>query len=387
MSRRAVRVALALIALSALAGCGGISTGGSPTPTTGTVIVETVIAGTTDYLPVAAEVVVGGVRGQVDLAQHWVILQGVPLGTDNQAPLTATAPGYLTVTQMVPVNAYVYTTVSVQMTPVSLTETATVQGTITDSATGAPVPQALVTFTPESGSPVSGYADNSGFYRFGGVPAGPVEVTAQAVGYLEGTTAATLIPDASGANPDVNLTLLSGTTKITVTGRVLSLGLENPVAGAQVTIAGAGPATTDAQGQFTLPGVTVGTQTAFVTASGYDDKTQSVTILPTMGPLTLYLAPTSPGPPSGPYTITGQVLRSDLQTPIVGATVTALDLGSGVIADSALTEAGGNYYLFVPPGSYRITVTYGTSSIHTDVVLLGGGRILTGVNFVLYVAP
>jgi hypothetical protein len=373
------------VLLAVLAGCGGVSSGGSPTPTTGTVIVETVIAGTTDYLPVAADVVVGGVRGQVDLSQHWVVLSGVPLGSQNQQPLTATAPGYQTVTQTVQLSAYVYTTVSVQMSPVDLSQTATVQGNVTDSASGAPVPSALVTFTPEAGSPISGFADSAGHYHLGGIPAGPVEIMAQALGYIEGTSSATLTPDASGTNPALNLVLVSGSTKITVTGHVVSLGLESPISGAQVTIAGQGPATTDAQGGFSLPGVTVGDQSAHLTATGYDDKTQTVTILPTMGPLTFYLAPTSPGPPSGPYTITGQVLESDLQTPLVGATVTALDQASGLIADSVLTDASGHYYLFVPPGSYRITVTSGTSSIHTDVLLGGGGRILSGVNFILHV--
>jgi hypothetical protein len=69
-----------------------------------------------------------------------------------------------------------------------------------------------------------------------------------------------------------------------------------------------------------------------------------------------------------------------------GATVTALHRDLGEIMDTDTTTSAGNYYLFVPPGPYRITVRYGDKSIGRDVVLLGGGRILTGVDFTLSVS-
>jgi hypothetical protein len=300
--------------------------------------------------------------------------------------LTATAPGYATVTQSVSLNSYSYTTVSVEMSPADPTQTATVQGAVTDSATHAPVGNALVTFTPDFGSVITGYTDKAGHYDIGGIPVGTGQVMAQAAGYIEATQAVILTPDSSGANAPVNLALLGGNTKVTVSGQILLVGLETPLAGVHVTIGGVGPVTSDVNGHFTLPGVSVGTQTVVATETGYDDKTESVEVLPAMAPLVLYMSPTSPGPPAGPYTITGQV-TSQTGVPIVGATGAAVDQVSGATEDAESTDANGNYYLFVPPGSYQITATYQTHSIHTNVTLIGGGRIMSGVNFTLFVTP
>ena len=68
-----------------------------------------------------------------------------------------------------------------------------------------------------------------------------------------------------------------------------------------------------------------------------------------------------------------------------GATVTATDLDSAQMRDEDVTDAAGYYYLFVPPGYYRIEVTYDSHSISREVELLGGGRVLEGINFTLTV--
>ena len=69
---------LLVVAGAGVAGCGGIGSGDVQTPNTATVVVETVEQGTTTLLPVAANIVVGGIRGTVDMTQHWVILSGIP---------------------------------------------------------------------------------------------------------------------------------------------------------------------------------------------------------------------------------------------------------------------------------------------------------------------
>lgn len=377
---------LLVVAGAGVAGCGGIGSGDVQTPNTATVVVETVEQGTTTLLPVAANIVVGGIRGTVDMTQHWVILSGIPLDSDNQQPLTATAPGYVTVTQTVQLSPFSYTTVTVEMARADINQTATVQGRVTNGDSGAGVANALVTFIPSVGSPVSGYTDSTGLYVIGGIVAGPAEVTVKAMGYLEGTATTALMDDASGTNDPVNIALVSGSTKVTVTGRVLRMGPETPVGGAEVTLAQLNPVTTDAQGNFTVTEVPVGQQTVVATAPGYDTRTLTAEITPTMGPLIIYLPPTSPGPPPAPYTISGVVTlmgKSDNS----GATVTATDKATGQMAGSSTTDAAGNYYLFVPPGTYRLTVSYGTHSVSQSVTLLGGGRTLTGVNFTLAVTP
>jgi len=377
-----------LAAAALLAGCGGgLSSGPPPAQRTTTVIVETLQAGTTDLLPVAADIVVGGVHGTTDLAQGYAIIANVPLGEADppQQPLTVYAPGWITVSQMVTLNPYSYTTVSVALSPADPTRTGTVQGRVTTQGSGQGIANALVAFTPAAGEAVSGFTDAQGYYKFGGVPAGQVTVTAQATGYLEATRVLAVVADAAGSNPAVDLALLSGTTRVSVTGVVVQVGIETPVPGAQVTIGDRPPVLTDAAGRFTVAQVLVGLQDVIVTAPGYDEKREQVTVTPGMSPLRLFLAPSAPEPPGKPYTITGVVTllgRPDNS----GATVTALHRDLGEIMDTDTTTPAGNYYLFVPPGPYRITVRYGDKSIGRDVVLLGGGRILTGVDFTLSVS-
>ena len=382
----AVPLLLAGVALL-LAGCGGISTQPGPGQTTTTVVVEVLLEGTTDLLPVVADIVVGGVRGQTDLEQGWAIITGVPLGTSDppEQPLTVMAAGYVTVSQMVGLSAYSYTPVNVEMAPADPQQTATVQGAVTDSGTGAPVVNALVTFARADGSgAVAGFTDQQGAYKLGGVPAGAVQGQAQASGYLQGEADVTLLADAAGSNAAVNLALLNGSTKITVTGQVVRLGLETPVAGAQVAWADAPPVTTGSDGTFSLAQVTVGPQTLVLTASGYDEKQLTVEILPGMAPLLVLLVPASPEPPGQPSTIRGHVTllgKSDN----AGATVTAREETSGEVLDTAVTNAAGDYSLFVPPGNYRLTVQYQDRSIGRDVILRSGGRVLSGIDFTLTV--
>jgi hypothetical protein len=60
-------------------------------------------------------------------------------------------------------------------------------------------------------------------------------------------------------------------------------------------------------------------------------------------------------------------------------------MNTGQVMDTETTNTAGAYYLFVPPGPYTITVTDGTHTISTNVTLLDGGRVLSGVNFELSV--
>ncbi len=99
-----------------LGGCGGINTNPHQNRVT-TVIVETVKAGTDELLDVPATVVVQGKRGVVDVQEGWLILKDVPLGENDPptAPMTVTAPGYVTVSRQIELSKYSYTPVTVEM--------------------------------------------------------------------------------------------------------------------------------------------------------------------------------------------------------------------------------------------------------------------------------
>ncbi len=382
-------VIAALITVALLGGCGGINIQQEEEPTTTTVVVECVIEGTDDFIEVPADVVVGGVRGQTNLEDDWVILEYVPLGlqTPPQQPLTVTAPGYATESQMVTLNEYSYTAVSVPMTPVDTETTGTVSGTVTDADTGQPIVNALVSFLAPGDLPseaLKGSTDTAGFYIIGGIPAGQVNGTCQAVGYMEATTDVWVTADAVGSNDPVDFALTSGEATVTVSGQVLDTRTEAAISGATVQIGDQPPVITGLDGAFSILYVSVGEQAVEASAAGYDDYYTVINVVPGIDNLTILLNEYSPQPPGPPYTIAGHVTL--LGAPDnSGATVTATDIDSGQMRDDDATDAEGYYYLFVPPGYYLIEVTYDTHSISREVELLGGGRVLEGINFTLTV--
>ncbi len=362
----------ALISGALLGGCGGISTPQEEEPTTTTVVVECVIEGTDDFIEVVADVVVGGVRGQTNLEDDWVILENVPLGsqTPPQQPLE-----------------FSYTAVSVPMTPVATETTGTVSGTVTDGDTGQPIVNALVSFLAPGGLPseaVKGSTDTAGFYVIGGIPAVQVHGTCQAVGYLEASTDVWVTADAVGSNDPLDFALVGGESTVTVSGQVLDTRTEAPVAGATVQIGDQPPVVTGPDGAFLISHVSVGEQPVQASAAGYDDYYTVIEVVPGIDDLIILLNEYSPQPPGPPYTIAGRVTLLGAADNS-GATVTATDIDSGQVRDDDVTDGEGYYYLFVPPGYYRIEVTYGSHSISREVELLGGGRVLEGINFTLTV--
>lgn len=387
--KRCLSVMTILAALAALVGCGGISSGQSQEPTTATVIVECVVEGTDELLAVPADVVVGGVRGQTDMEEGWIILEDVPLGEEDlpQQPLTATAPGYVTHSQMLTLSTYSYTAVSVPMTPADLQQTGTVTGTVTDVTTSEPVVNALVTFLEPGANEedaITGFTDAQGWYTIGGIPATDVEVLCQATGYLEATATMAVTADADGDNPPLDFQLLSGSTTVAVNGVVLELRPETPIVGASVEIGSQPPVTTDADGLFSVPQVPVGQRDVVVTANDYDSYQDAITVMPGMADLRILLSRESPEPPPGPYTITGQVTLLGAADNS-GATVTAFERDRAEVLGTTTTNTAGYYYLFVPPGRYQIEVSYGGRSIGREVELLGGGRVLRNIDFALTV--
>ncbi len=372
-----------------LCGCGGLPE--TPeTPTAAIAVIEAVDATTNKPLTVPAVVILGGVRGVIDPAEGSVVLRNVPFGTGTPPtqPLTVTAPGYVTFAELIQISMTVVTFYTASLQPADPAETGTVQGKIT-STTGEPIVSALVKFIqtgPGGVREVRGYTDNQGEFIIGGIPIGLNTVTVEAAGFVTASTHITVIQDAGGGQtPAVNISLLPGTTQVDVIGQVVNSFTEAPVAGARVQFGERGVFTTNAQGIFRIAGVTVGTYEVTVTAEGYDELTQQVQVLPGMGQLRLALTPAAPLPPGEPYNVRGTVTL--LGAPDnSGAEVTAVDTTTGLTWARVITPPSGEYKLFLPPGEYRLVVTYGAATVRRTITVPGGGRILTGIDFVLTVS-
>jgi hypothetical protein len=377
--------------VAVLCGCSGVGDDVPVDPTSAIVVVGVIDAETEDFLEVAATAVVGGVRETVTVAEGSAVLRNIPFGTGTPPtqPLTVTARGYVTESYPIQISVTTATFETVTMTPANLSNTGIVEGYVKNETTGDEIVSAMVSFehTQPGGETVvvNGHTDNKGYYIIGGMPIGRVEVTVAAEGYLTTTTVINVAQAEGAAEPQqADFTLVGGETKIVLRGRVVDVFTQQPIAGAEVTVAEMEPVYSGANGAFSVPDVFVGEQTVVVKAQGYDDYRQNVVVLPGMGSLLIQMNEQADRPPAGPYTIRGTVSLVGAVNN-AGARVEVFDVNDAFVAAETFTNIEGGYSVFVPPGTYEITVSYEGRSISRTVTLPGGGQKLEGIDFTLTV--
>lgn len=388
--KRTLPPLLALLLVVLLGGCGGL-TPDVPGPATAAIaVIDAVDGNTNDTIAVEATAVVGGVRGTITVAEGSVVLRDVPFGTGTppSQPCTVTAPGYVTFAEPIQISLTMVTFYTATLAVADPKETGTVAGTIIDEA-GKPIVSALVKFTqvgPGGTTEVRGYTDQDGVYKIGGIAIGVNTVTAEASGFVTGSTRATVVQDDGGTNAPVDLSLISGNTKLDVAGTVVNAFNEKPLTGATVQFGDVATVTTDATGSFGLSGVAVGIYPVVITLTGYDKIQQDVEVLPGMGRLRFGMTSSAPDPPAEPHNLQGTVTLNGAANN-AGVTVTAVAVASARELGRVITPASGQYTMFLPPGTYRLTATFGSKSVPRTVVVPGGGRSVFGIDFVLTVDP
>jgi len=375
--------------VAALLGCSAsnIRIIGGGSLDSGTVVVTILTKDSGGALEVEAVIIIGGERGTLQAGDTEVSIPDVPFGEFEDQPtqpMSVTAGGFVTLLQTVTISTSGQTEVTVELETADPDTTGTVAGTVTDFETDDPVVSATIAFSPDiPGTTVSvaGITDKDGQYTVGGIPTGNVVVKATADAYVSEERKILVVQDAGGAgNADEDFTLAGSASTATVSGRVTDLISRDPIEGASVEIADRDPVETEADGSFEVTEVSVGNQSIIVTKAGYDPATRTITVTPGMADVSIELAPTEAAPPPSPATITGTVTVRNRQDSS-GVTVKAVRTSDGATLGETLTDAGGNYGLFVPPGTYRIEVSLDTVSISKTVTLQGAGRVLTGVDF------
>lgn len=352
---------------------------------TATVQVTVVRADTQEALGVEAAIVVGGESATLPAGETVVRVSGVPFGTSDPPtqPLTVNAAGFVTYFDDLELNPTGVTQVRVEMEQYDPEMMGTVAGTVTNLESGNPIANVVVEFKPDiSGTPQSlkTATDRTGRYTARGVLTGATVARATASGFLTAERKLVVVQDSTGENEALDFALVPTTSKANVRGLVIDLISREPIENASVTIGGVGPAVTDRRGRFELLEVPVGEQLVEVTADGYDPFSETTTILPVMPDLQIQLAPSQAKPPPGPATIRGTVtIRNNPDNS--GAVVRALSEETGQVIDTAVTNEAGEYGLWVPPGRYRIEVTFKSVVISKTVALGGAGRTLEGVDF------
>lgn len=194
---------------------------------------------------------------------------------DGVYTLTNVAAGSVTVTASLQGYQSSSTTVAVssngsivaptlQLAPIN---PGTVSGRVVNMGGGV-IPGATVSAAGQSTS-----SNSAGNYTLNNVPSGPVTLLAAAPGYMNASANVTVTAGSTTTAPKVVLPYSTGTVSGTVTD---SEG--NPIAGASVGY-GAGTATTNADGVYTLKGMPLGPAQLVASALGYASQTQPITIL------------------------------------------------------------------------------------------------------------
>jgi hypothetical protein len=299
--------------------------------------------------PISSASVSSGGNGAITGADGGYTLQ-VSAGSST---LTASLAGYQSASESVTVTAGQSTqAATLQIQPIN---PGNVTGTVIEGS-GQPLSGATVSAV---GLTTSTAADGS--YALNNLPAGQTTIKASLTGFQSGSATVTVVAATTTAAPAITLVSSSGS----ITGSVKTTA-GAAIAGASVGYGG-GTATTDANGNYTLTGVPVGTVQLVASASGFQSVTQSVTV---SGGATSTANFTLTAAPAG-GTVTGKITNASSGAIVASATVS----WSG---GSTTSNTGGIYTLTnVTAGTQNITAVKTGYLARTLPVGVTGGATST----------
>lgn len=235
------------------------------------------------------------------------------------------------------------------------TTTGTIQGVVTDVATGAPLAGVSVTATGVA-TPV--LTDAAGRYQLNNIAPGLVTVSASLTGYATASGSANLT--AGGImifSPSLNLGAAQGAT---LSGTVTSGVTGAPLSGVTISVSGAATASavTDASGNYQITGLSSGTVMLLAVLGGLDTVTSGAAISQNANVRfspKLYPSGTTP-PNANTAGVTGLVLDAGSNAPLPGAIITAV---FGAVTQTLTSDAAGRFTvtgLTAPQGTLHVAV-------------------------------
>ncbi|HEV7523264.1 MAG TPA: carboxypeptidase regulatory-like domain-containing protein [Candidatus Angelobacter sp.] len=299
--------------------------------------------------PISGASVSSGGTGAITGSDGGYTLQ-LPGGT---ATLTAAFAGYQNASESVTVTSGGSTQAPpIQIQPIN---PGNVTGSVVDG-NGAALSGATV-----SAVGLSTTTTANGSYALNNLPAGQTTITASLTGFQPGSTTVSVVAATTTAAPAITLISSSGTISGTVQS---SAGAA--ISGASVGYGG-GTTTTDANGNYSLAGVPVGTVQLVASAGGFQSATQSVAV--SGGKTSAANFTLAPGPATG--TVTGKITNASGGAAVTAATVS----WSG---GSTTSDATGTYTLAnVPAGTQSVTAVKTGYLAHTLPVAVTGSATST----------
>jgi acid phosphatase len=302
----------------------------------------------------------GSITGRVTNASNGAALSGATVSysggsttTDsggnytlnNVAPgtvmVTASMTGFASRTASVTVTSGATSTQNFALAP-SSNPPGTITGKVTNSATGAPLVGATVSFSGGSAA-----TDGSGNYTLSNVPAGSVAVMASMSGFVSQTATVNVT---AGATSTQNFALApgGGGGSGSISGKITNVSNGIPLSGATISFSG-GSTISDSNGNYSFNNVAAGTYSLTATRSGYVHQTQSATVV--SGSATILNFGLATG-----GKVAGIVTNSS-GAAVSGASIT---ITGGVVNTTVntTTSSTGQYNSnWVPIGSYTVTVS------------------------------
>lgn len=301
----------------------------------------------------------------------------IPGVTEGQISIVATASGYGTQT----LTATVFTGQTVTVGFRLLQQTASIQGTVTNQGTGAPLPDTRIRVIDSSGATIATtQTDDSGAYLVPNLSPGTYGVVALNVNFQAQSQSAVLNP---GDAAIVNFALFANPSALTgtVTNELTAL----PIIGALVEVFDSNGLSiafglTDENGQYVIQGLPQGTFTATASAPGY--VSESASVLLTAGETAvqdfqLGLAQTRSG------VIAGRITDFDTGAPIAGTRVDITN-SQGELVTFVFTDANGQYFFEgLSPDVYTVFAAAEGYQQAQRILTLGENESILDADFAL----
>lgn len=305
-----------------------------------------------------------------DINGHYTVVNLAP----GQYIVHANAPGYQSKVTGVTVVSNVTSTVDFALQP----NPGIISGTVTNAVTAAPIASATISVFSGSAFIESTLTDSNGNYLLPGLAPGHYTLVTQAANFQSDAVGATV---ASNSTTTVNFLLSPESGSIS--GKVTNSVTTNPIPNATVEVLN-GPiliasALTDPSGNYSIPNLEQNTYTVMAKASGFSQKSQSITVNANQTTTANFALDPTPG------TIAGTVTDALTTNPIPSATVRIFQ-GTTFIAFD-LTDVNGSYSIpDLAPGNYFVVASadgYQTK-VSAKTVITG---LTTIANFALDSSP
>ncbi len=305
-------------------------TRGGSTASTGSVSGYVLSAGTTEPLQ-GATVAAAGRTVQTN-AEGYFSLAGLPAGDQT---LLASKAGYESTSVVAQVRASQLGNAGSILLAQS-TSGAVVRGKVFDAGTRQGLAGTQVSFSGSANYSVVSGADGS--FELPGITPGSYSLVFHKSGYTDvsGTLTA---PAGSLTDVQQGLTLSGAAqddTPAPIAGRVIDAASGQPIAGAQLALAGGATIVSGTDGAFSFAGVARGSHELVASAGGYQARTFSFTFAPgpagDLGALQLFAANGGASPTT--LTLIGRVIDAVDNHALPGAVVNVTETGESVTADS-----------------------------------------------------